>query len=94
MKTVAILFNYLKEKNLIKNQIPIIHLSEMIEILTGHSINSIRQKAFTNINDIMKENIKKKGVSEIIWTNLDPVRELLMSIIEDIDKFKKDNSDR
>ena len=42
----------------------------------------------------MKENIKKKGVSEIIWTNLDPVRELLMSIIEDIDKFKKDNSDR
>ena len=94
MKTVAILFNYLKEKNLIKNQIPIIHLSEMIEILTGHSSNSIRQKAFTNINDIKKENIKKKGVSEIIWTNLDPVRELLMSIIEDIDKFKKDNSDR
>ena len=77
----AILFEYLKEKEMIKNY-PVETLSKMIHYLTGHSENTIRTKAFSQVGFLKDgRTALKKGSAPVLQ-----VRELLPEIIDDIDK--------
>ena len=81
----AILFHYLMEKNIIfpfDDQ----SISRLVSILTGYSENSLRQKAFGHIYDIMNHiphTLKKKGKSS---TNLQIVRDALQSLVDEINE--------
>ena len=80
---IAILFHYLKEKNIIlpyDDQ----SISKLVSLLTGYSENTLRTEGFGHIYDIKSQvpHIQKKKGKKI--TNLEIVKDTLEKLVQDI----------
>jgi len=84
----ALLFHYLMKKNMILNY-DATSISKIISLLTGYPFESIRQKDFGHLHDI-KKNVPTEPKRPVnTKTNLEILKQALLTVIQEIDEEKK-----